>query len=322
MTRTDPMPPEDGGEPLTLIVDPSAAGERADKALSLLTDLTRSAAARLLEDGAVTMDGRTIAKKTLLTAGSVLTVVLPPPQPCEAQPEDIPLDIVYEDGDLIVVNKPKGMVVHPAPGHMTGTLVSALLYHCGQSLSGIGGVLRPGIVHRIDRDTTGLIAAAKNDAAHLALAAQLADHSMHREYLAVVQGGIAEKGTVDLPIARSPKDRKKMAVFPKGTPGTREAVTHYEPLERYAGYTLLRLVLETGRTHQIRVHMAAIGHPVLGDEVYGGASTDFAKRNAALLQGQCLHAETLILRHPRTGEMLRLTADPPEGFRAILGKLR
>ena len=298
-------------ETLLLTIDEQTDGERADKALSRLSDLSRSALARLMEENAVTAGGVPITKKTVLRAGDVICVTLPPAEPCEAAAEDIPLDIVYEDEDIIVINKPKGMVVHPAPGHSTGTLVSALLWHCGSSLSGIGGVLRPGIVHRIDRDTTGLIAAAKNDKAHESLSAQLADHSMHREYTAIVQGRIAEAGTVEYAIGRSLRDRKKMAVFPPNTAGTRNAVTHYEPLAQYAGFSLVRCVLETGRTHQIRVHMAAIGHPVLGDEVYGGDGTPFAKRHASLLQGQCLHAGTLILRHPRTGELLTLSAPMP-----------
>jgi 23S rRNA pseudouridine1911/1915/1917 synthase len=218
---------------------------------------------------------------------------------------------VYEDGDVIVVNKPVGMVVHPAPGHPDGTLVNALLHHCGQSLSGINGQLRPGIVHRIDRDTSGLIIAAKNDAAHLALAEQLQDHSLYREYEAVVVGNLREdSGTVDLPIARHPTDRKKMAV---NHLNGRRAVTHWTVLARYPGYTHIQCRLETGRTHQIRVHMAALGHPVLGDPVYGGQRKGFPE-----LAGQCLHARRLTFRHPRTGEQVTVSCPLPDYFQAVL----
>ncbi|MDE6108530.1 MAG: RluA family pseudouridine synthase, partial [Oscillospiraceae bacterium] len=238
------------------------------------------------------------------------SVLLPDPEPTEALPQNIPLDIVYEDADVIVVTKPVGMVVHPAPGHPDGTLVNALLYHCGDSLSGINGVLRPGIVHRIDRDTSGLIIAAKNDAAHLSLAAQLEEHSLYREYHAVVTGGLREDtGTVEAPIGRHPIDRKKMAVDKqKGRP----AVTHYEVLERYPGYTYVKCLLETGRTHQIRVHMASLGHPLLGDTVYG------SKKPVPGLVGQCLHAKKLTFTHPATGEMLTVECDLPYWFRAVL----
>ena len=246
--------------------------------------------------------------------GQVLEVQLPEPEEPEARPQNIPLDVVYEDRDVIVVNKPTGMVVHPAPGHPDGTLVNALLYHCGESLSGIGGRKRPGIVHRIDRDTSGLIIAAKNDAAHLALAAQLADHTLARTYECLAVGNFREdSGTVDAPIGRHPVDRKRMAVVRQGG---REAVTHWEVIARYPGVTHLRCRLETGRTHQIRVHLAYIGHPILGDTVYG------AKKPVAGLTGQCLHAVGLRFIHPRTGEPVELTCPLPEEFVHMLEKLR
>ena len=241
-------------------------------------------------------------------------MTLPEPEEPEARPQNIPLDVVYEDQDVIVVNKPTGMVVHPAPGHPDGTLVNALLYHCGESLSGVGGQKRPGIVHRIDRDTSGLIIAAKNDAAHLALAAQLADHTLARTYECLAVGNFREdSGTVDAPIGRHPVDRKRMAVVRQGG---REAVTHWEVIARYPGVTHLRCRLETGRTHQIRVHLAYIGHPILGDTVYG------AKKPVAGLTGQCLHAVGLRFIHPRTGEPVELTCPLPEEFVRMLEKLR
>jgi len=315
------------GETVLLTADGSVDGMRADAGLAALAKaaeaetlrtLSRSGAARLIETGAVTVNGTVPDKKTILKHGDAVTVLLPAPAPAEAQPENIPLDVVYEDEDVIVINKPKGMVVHPAPGHEHGTLVSALLYRCGDSLSGIGGVMRPGIVHRIDRDTTGLIAAAKNDRAHLSLSEQLADHSMHREYRAIVLGGIDTAGTVDAPLGRSPRDRKKMAVLPRGSAGVREAVTHYYPITDYGQFSEIRLVLETGRTHQIRVHMSHIGHPVLGDEVYGANRTPFEKKHASLIVGQALHAEKLTFAHPRTGEKMTLTAEPPAEYKKLL----
>lgn len=245
--------------------------------------------------------------------GQVLEVLLLDPQPIAVLPQNIPLDVIYEDGDVIVVNKPVGLVVHPAPGHPDGTLVNALLYHCKNSLSGINGELRPGIVHRIDRDTSGLIIAAKNDRAHLALAAQLQDHSLARTYEAVALGGLPEeRGTVNAPIGRHPVDRKKMAIDRRNG---REAVTHWSVLARYPGYTHVECRLETGRTHQIRVHLASVGHPLLGDTVYG------AKKPVPGLAGQCLHARRLRFVHPATGETMELECPLPDWFLEILRKI-
>lgn len=289
-------------------------GERIDALLPrIVPGLSRAAAQRLVESGDVTVDGQAVKKNYKLTAGQTVTVVLPAPEPTELLPQPIPLDVVYEDGDLIVVNKPRGMVVHPAAGHPDGTLVNALLWHCGDSLSGVGGETRPGIVHRIDMDTSGLLAAAKNDFAHQGLSAQLADHSMFRVYEAVVYGRLREdSGVVSAPIGRHPTDRKRMAVVRQGG---REAVTHWAVLARYRDYTHIRCRLETGRTHQIRVHMDHIGHPLAGDLVYG------KKRPDKGLAGQCLHARTLEFTHPRTGERLRFTTELPEYFTEFLGKL-
>ena len=289
-------------------------GERLDQFLSRSVEgLTRSAAQRLIEEGAVTCNGRAVKKNARTAVGDDVALTLPDPEPVDVLPQDIPLDVAYEDDDVIVVNKPVGMVVHPAPGHPDGTLVNALLYHCKNSLSGINGELRPGIVHRIDRDTSGLIIAAKNDAAHLALAEQLQDHSLYRYYEAVCVGGLREdSGTVDAPIGRHPVDRKKMAVDRKNG---REAVTHWEVLGRYAGHTHIGCRLETGRTHQIRVHMASIGHPLLGDTVYG------AKKPVPGLAGQCLHARRLSFVHPRTGERLTVGCPLPDWFTAVLDRL-
>ena len=300
-------------ETMTLRPAGGDAGLRVDSWLAgQVEGLTRSAAQRLLEEGRVTLAGRPLAKNYKLTGEETLSVSLPDPEPVDALPQDIPLDIVYEDADVIVVNKPKGLVVHPAPGHPDGTLVNALLYHCGGTLSGVGGALRPGIVHRIDRDTSGLIIAAKNDFAHQSLAAQLQDHTLARTYECVVTGGLREgAGTVDAPIGRHPVDRKRMAVVSGGRP----AVTHWEVLARFPGFTHLRCRLETGRTHQIRVHMAYLGHPILGDTVYG------AKKPVPGLQGQCLHAVGLRFLHPRTGEAVELACPLPEEFRAQLEKL-
>ena len=300
-------------ETRTLQVNPEDAGARLDAWLACrLPDVTRSAAARLCEEGRVCSAGRPLAKNHRLTGAETVSVALPDPAPIEAAPEDIPLDVVYEDGDVIVVNKPKGLVVHPAPGHPDGTLVNALLHHCGDSLSGIGGALRPGIVHRIDRDTSGLLIAAKNDFAHQRLSAQLQDHTLSRVYRCIVVGNLREDaGTVDAPIGRCPADRKKMAVVAGGRP----AVTHWTVLERLPGHTYVECRLETGRTHQIRVHMASIGHPILGDTVYG------SKKPVPGLQGQCLHAVGLRFLHPRTGEAVELWCELPEEFQAQLRRL-
>lgn len=289
-------------------------GERVDQLLSrLLPDLTRSAAQRLLEAGAVTLEGVPVKKNYKAALGDEFYLALPDPAPLDVAPQTIPLEIVYEDGDVIVVNKPVGMVVHPAPGHPDGTLVNALLAHCGDSLSGINGTLRPGIVHRIDRDTSGLIIAAKNDFAHLSLAEQLQDHSLFREYEAVCVGKLKEDaGIIDAPIARHRIDRKRMAVdFQRGRP----AVTHYQALAYFPAHTHVQCRLETGRTHQIRVHMAHLGHPLLGDTVYG------AKRPYPGLAGQCLHARRLSFTHPRTGERMTLECPLPVWFTGILKKL-
>ena len=289
------------------------AGVRLDAFLSADGALTRSQAARLIAEGRVRVNGKPAAKSARLSGGETVTVDVPQLRETALPPQDIPLDVVYEDDDVIVVNKPTGLVVHPAPGHPDGTLVNALLHHCGDSLSGIGGEKRPGIVHRIDRDTSGLIIAAKNDAAHLALSAQLKDHSLSRTYECLVTGNMKQdSGTVDAPIGRSSADRKKMAVVPTG----RRAVTHWEVIAHYPGVTHLRCRLETGRTHQIRVHMAHIGHPILGDTVYG------AKKPVPGLTGQCLHAAGLRFIHPRTGEPVELHCPLPPEFTAMLQKLQ
>lgn len=300
---------------LTLTATSEDRGARIDAWLAAHVEgLTRSAAAKLLESGGVAVNGASAAKNYRLTGGETVKVTRPEAEEIAVEPQDIPLDVVYEDQDVIVVNKPVGLVVHPAPGHPDGTLVNALLHHCGDSLSGIGGEKRPGIVHRIDRDTSGLIIAAKNDAAHLALAAQLADHTLARTYECLAVGNFREdSGTVNAPIGRHPVDRKRMAVVRQGG---REAVTHWEVIARYPGVTHLRCRLETGRTHQIRVHLAHIGHPILGDTVYG------AKKPVPGLTGQCLHAVGLRFLHPRTGEPVELTCPLPEEFVRMLDKLR
>ena len=301
-------------EPILLQTSEADAGTRLDACLArAIEDLTRSAAAKAVEDGRILVNGKVPNKSYKLTGHEQIEFTPEEPAPIDAVPQDIPLDVVYEDDDVIVVNKPTGLVVHPAPGHPDGTLVNALLHHCGDSLSGIGGEKRPGIVHRIDRDTSGLIIAAKNDAAHLALSAQLKDHSLSRTYECLVTGNMKQdSGTVDAPIGRSSADRKKMAVVPTG----RRAVTHWEVVARYPGVTHLRCRLETGRTHQIRVHMAYIGHPILGDTVYG------AKKPVPGLTGQCLHATGLRFIHPRTGEPVELHCPLPPEFTAMLQKLQ
>ena len=296
------------------IIYAEESGDRIDALLARrLEPLSRSAVQRLIEEGRVSCGGRPVRKNGRASAGDCFEILLPEAVEIPLVPQDIPLDVVYEDADLIVVNKPRGLVVHPAPGHPDGTLVNALLFHCGDSLSGIGGEKRPGIVHRIDKDTSGLLIAAKNDFAHRALSAQLADRSLSRVYEAVARGGFREDaGTVDRPIGRHPTDRKRMAVTEKNS---RLAVTHWEVLARYLGYTHIRCTLETGRTHQIRVHMASIGHPLLGDFTYGAPSPEKG------LEGQCLHARRLKFVHPRTGGHVELETPLPAYFEAVLARL-
>ncbi len=295
-------------------IEAEESGERIDALLSRnLEGISRSQLQKLLEQGAVSCGGKALKKNYRCTAGENYEVLLPDTAELPLEAQDIPLDIVYEDDDLIVVNKQRGLVVHPAPRHPDGTLVNALLFHCGDSLSGIGGLRRPGIVHRIDKDTSGLIIAAKNDFAHQALSAQLSDHSLCREYEAIVRGGFREDGgAVDRPIGRHPVDRKRMAVTEKNS---KPAVTHWQLLASYRGYSHILCRLETGRTHQIRVHMASIGHPLLGDYTYGAPSPDKG------LEGQCLHARRLRFVHPRTGETVRLETPLPDYFTAVLGRL-
>lgn len=289
-------------------------GGRIDKLISELDgDLTRSAIARLIDDGCVLVNDKRAAKSYKCRAGDRLAVTVPDAKPLAAKAQNIPLDIVYEDDDLLVVNKPKGMVVHPAAGNYDGTLVNALLYHCGDSLSGINGVIRPGIVHRIDKDTSGLLIVAKNDFSHIRLAEQIKEHSFHRAYQAVVYGNIKDDGgMVNQPIGRNPNDRKKMAVTDKNS---KNAVTHYEVLRRYGDFTHIKCVLETGRTHQIRVHMAYIGHPLAGDPVYG------PKKVIARLNGQCLHAGEIGFVHPRTNEYMQFKSELPKYFSDFLARL-
>ena len=300
-------------EPILLQTSEEDRGARLDAFLAhAMEDLTRSAAAKAIEEGRVLVSGKVPSKSLKLTGNETIEFTPEEPAPIDAVPQDIPLDVVYEDDDVIVVNKPSGLVVHPAPGHPDGTLVNALLFHCGASLSGVDGALRPGIVHRIDRDTSGLIIAAKNDYAHQFLSAQLADHTLARTYECIVVGNLREdSGTVDAPIARDSRDRKRMAVVPGG----RRAVTHWTVLARYPGYTHVQCRLETGRTHQIRVHMAYLGHPILGDTVYG------AKNPVPGLTGQCLHAVGLQFIHPRTKELVSLSCPLPGEFTAALRKI-
>lgn len=300
-------------------VGPEEAGQRFDVYLAAAAKISRSAAERQIENGSALLNGCQAPKKTPVSEGDAVDFTLPDPAACSCAAQSIPLDIVYEDADLVVVNKPAGMVVHPAAGNPDGTLVNALLAHCGETLSGIGGEMRPGIVHRIDKETSGLIAVAKNDEAHLALSEQLKDKTMSRIYLAVVRGCPREQeGRIDRPIGRSPKDRKKMAIVPDG----RHAATRYQVLERFDGWSLLRLELETGRTHQIRVHMASIGHPLMGDCLYSSSNTPFESRHRDWLPGQLLHAAELRLVHPRTGEKMCFSAPIPANFEAVLDVLR
>ena len=297
---------------MTLIAD--TAGERLDAFLArLLPDMSRSGAQKLLEEGCVLCNGKKGRKNDRLSPGDRIDVELPQPKTLDVVPTQMDLDIVYEDDDLLVINKPKGLVVHPAAGHQEDTLVNGLLYAMGDSLSGINGVLRPGIVHRIDKDTSGLLAIAKNDLAHTVLASQLKDHTMARTYEAIVVGSPKEdSGTVDAPIGRHPTDRKKMCIAARGG---KDAVTHWEVVARYRGYTHVRCRLETGRTHQIRVHMASIGHPILGDTVYGRKKPELGQ------DSQCLHAGVLCFCHPRDGHMVIVSAELPEYFTAVLKKL-
>ncbi len=310
-------------ENLIFTVTIEDAGKRLDVFVGEKGGMSRSAAVRLTEDGGVLVNAKAVGKNYRVAAGESVTVSIPAPLPAEAQAENIPLNIVYEDDDIIVVNKPSGMVVHPAAGNEDGTLVNALLYHCGDSLSGIGGVERPGIVHRIDKDTGGLLVVAKNDAAHQCLSEQLKDHTVSRVYTAILVGNLREEaGVVDAPIGRNPTDRKKMAVLRPGQGFSRRAVTHYEVLERYRGFCLVKCVLETGRTHQIRVHMAHLGHPLMGDTVYGGGKTPFETANKSLIHGQCLFAAELTLIHPRTGKSMTFVCDLPDEMKALIDKLR
>lgn len=299
------------------------AGTRLDVYLARVMSISRSAAAALIEGGRVTREGKALTKKEKVKVGSRISVLIPPPETVEAVPQNIPIDVRYEDDDLIVVNKREGMVVHPAPGNPDGTLVNALLHHCAGSLSGIGGAIRPGIVHRIDKDTSGLLVVAKNDFTHRALSDALKVHDVRRIYTAIVLGGFREEGgTVDAPIGRHPTDRKRMAVLRGAGVRAREAVTHYTVLGDFSidgeKFSLVRCALETGRTHQIRVHMSSIGHPLLGDPVYGGSKTHFEARHPRLFCGQMLHAGELSFTHPRTGKEMTVTAPLPENFRKVL----
>lgn len=299
-------------ESCTLRVAEEMTGKRLDKLISdELEDISRSAAVRLIESGNVKLNGKQPSKSSKPAAGDLLEIYLPEPQLLDVKAENIPVEIVYEDSELLVVNKPKGMVVHPAPGNYSGTLVNALMYHCGDRLSSINGIIRPGIVHRIDKKTSGLLIVAKTDSAHIGLAEQIKLHSFTREYEAVVCGRLKDpEGTVDAPIGRSSADRKKMCVTDKNS---KQAVTHYSIIKSYSGYEHIRLKLETGRTHQIRVHMRYIGHPVLGDEVYG--------KSFAGIDGQCLHAKKIGFVHPITGEYMEFDSELPDYFKAILKKL-
>lgn len=303
------------GERRRYETDASEAGQRLDRVLAgREPEISRSYLQKLIRDGSVLVDGKPAKAGAKLSEGTRIELLLPKPAEPEILPEDLSLDILYEDGDVILINKPKGMVVHPSAGHYTGTLVNGLLYHCRGELSGINGVLRPGIVHRIDKDTTGVLIACKNDRAHNALAEQLKEHTITRRYRAIVCGNLKEEeGTVDAPIGRHPVERKKMAVVRSGG---KRAVTHYRVLERFGAYTYIECRLETGRTHQIRVHMASIGHPLLGDEVYGRGKNPFH------LEGQTLHAMVLGFVHPSTGEYMEFEAPLPEYFEELLRKLR
>lgn len=293
-------------------VSPEYDGVRLDKYLSeVIPDISRSNLARIVEENGVAIDGKNADKKTKVKVNQLVVIEIPEPKSAEITPEDIPLEIVYEDRDLLVVNKPKGMVVHPAAGHYEGTLVNALMHHCGDSLSGINGEIRPGILHRIDKDTSGLLIVAKNDFAHVNLAEQIKAHSFRREYEAIAEGIFkSQNGTIDAPIGRSKTNRLKMTVTETNS---KNAVTHYEVLKQFSKYAYVRLKLETGRTHQIRVHLSYCGHPIAGDEIYG------AKKGSGL-QGQCLHARLIGFIHPRTNEYLEFTSDLPKYFTDFLNK--
>lgn len=302
----------------TAIIDGQHCGARLDSACSELFGITRSSAVKLMQDGCITVNGEEKDKKYILKSGDSIEYRPPELKEDTVMPEDIPIDIIYEDDHLAVVNKPKGMVVHPAPGNYTGTLVSALLYKMQGRLSSINGVIRPGIVHRIDKDTSGLLMIAKTDNAHLSLAEQIKEHSFFREYRAVATGAFKElRGVIDKPIGRHPKDRKKMAVTDKNS---KNAVTEYEVLNTANGFSYVRFVLKTGRTHQIRVHSSSIGHPLAGDTLYGGGRTKTETVNASLLQGQCLHAMKLGFVHPETGKYMEFSSDLPEYFVAFMKK--
>ncbi len=298
---------------MTLRVTPQTSGTRLDVVVASEADISRSRAQQWIDEGLVTVNGVVSVKKYPVCENDLIEITPPEVKEYEIVPENIPLDIVFEDDHLLVVNKPKGMVVHPAAGHSTGTLVHALMHHCKGSLSGINGVMRPGIVHRIDKDTSGLLMVAKHDAAHNGLAEQIKDHSFLRRYQTVVTGHLRDAvGTVNAPIGRNPKDRLKMAVTPVNS---KQAVSHYEVLESFKGYDRVMVTLETGRTHQIRVHMSYLGHPVAGDTVYGGKAV-------SLFEGQCLHAKTLGFTHPITGENLVFDSELPEYFESFLHTLR
>ncbi len=301
------------------MIDREAVGIRLDQYVAEQSGITRSAAQKWIESGAVTVNLRQEGKNYRLRAEDDVAICPPEPIEAEAKAENIPLSVVYVDDDLAVINKPKGMVVHPAPGNPSGTLVNALLYHCKGQLSGIGGVIRPGIVHRIDKDTSGLLVVAKNDAAHLSLAEQIASHRFERYYYAVCRGNLKQDtGVIDAPIGRHPIDRKKMAVVANG----KAAQTCFQVIERFGEATLIRCQLKTGRTHQIRVHMASKGHPLLGDTVYGGEGTKAEKRLGSVLCGQCLHAASIAFCHPKTGEEMRFEAPLPDWFETVLAHYR
>ena len=311
----EPITSIEYNELISLCVDEESSGERADKLLSaVLSDYSRSFTQNLFAENLVFCKGKAISKSFKVKAGDKLEFTVPEPKMLSLEPEDVELEIMYEDSNLLVVNKPRGMVVHPAPGNYSGTLVNALLHHCKGNLSGINGVIRPGIVHRIDKDTSGLLLVAKNDNAHVSLSAQIKEHSLLREYRAVIHGKLKEQsGIVDAPIGRSASDRKKMCVTDRNS---KNAVTHYEVIEEYKDFSLLRLRLETGRTHQIRVHMAYLGHPVAGDPVYG------PKNGVTKLGGQCLHAGLLGFVHPVSGEFIRTEAPLPDYFTDFIRRLK